>query len=458
MKLRFALAIFWLSAWCVGNQAWGQSPSRPASAPQVAPARPTTSPTPSPSASAEPAAQPSPAAQPGDEIDEENPSDPKKDSKLPKGATAGANNVNRVAKGLIVRVKTKEKTIEDLIFASPNVAIRFLANRPGGEPIAVLQGKFTRQGWNLVFDTHAVFSPKPGKEAFRIGIPISDDITAVKVTAVGPRGQTQIEKFFIQFEGGRDAFLAFLTGKSGDTVEDGPRPADWSVLVRYAFANTTFSGINYDNSLATYANTSFTTMSSAELRWRGPKAAGQVWTWSGSANLEMLHTKVLDYSNWLPRIYFRGFYGSETGKVRYGGLAQLQGGFGSIPIPNTNSLNVETFTQYKVTRYGGGLGAFAVYRPVPTLGVSVLGLVRMDLGGNFDLKVVDDTYARKLLPDLGWEAGFGLVLGLTPKIYLEGRFRGMAEKYSWQSVADESIRSSFQNTYILVDFGFGYKF
>jgi hypothetical protein len=368
---------------------------------------------------------------------------------------------SRTGRARIVRVKTKQKMIEDLVFSSNQVQVRFLAIRPGGEPVAVLQGRFARQGWNVVFDTHAVFTPKPGKEFFRIGIPISDDITPVKVTAVGPRGQTKVEKFFVQFEGGREAFLAFLTGKelepgSGD---DGPRPADWSLLVRYAQSNTLFGGADADNPVpvtnqpAAYSGAAFTGSGSAELRWRGPRKAGQKWTWSGSLNLEMLRQRVLNQSLWMPRGYVRGFFGAESGKWRYGMLAQIQGGTGGVPVAETDT----RARQATVTRYGAGLGGFAVYRPTPTLGLSALALVRMDRGGQSNqLTTVDQMTA--LDSNLGWEAGFGVVLGLSRRFYLEGRMRGLAENYSWAAATTNDFKSSFSATFIILDFGIGYKF
>lgn len=425
MNLKRFYMMVWIGVFYVTIPAWGAPPAK---APSRRPAQ---------AAKGSSAVTPAPAAKP----------------------TRSASAVpTRVGRGLIVRVKTKDKLIQALTFASPHVQIRFLANHASGEPIAILQGKFTQPGWNLVFDTHAVFSPKPGKESFRIGIPVSDDITAVKVTAVGPRGQTQIEKFFIQFDGGREAFLAFLTGKQLEGNDEGARPADWSLLVRVAPSMTLYTGRDGDNRSGSasgepFSGSSLTFGTSAELRWRGPKAEFQKWTWSGSLNLEILTQKVLGETKNLPRGYVRGFYGSETGKFRYGGLAQVQGGSAGIFVPVAET----EARRAMVTRIGGGVGGFAVFRPAPTLGVSLLGLVRMDMGGQSDQLNVDGVVA-KVKPGIGWEAGFGLVLGVSSKLYLEGRARALSESYSWQSSVSPAVTSTFGNTFLILDIGLGYKF
>jgi|GEM_PF-6779158 len=362
----------------------------------------------------------------------------------------------------LVRILTKGKYIRDMAFKGTTAPIHLVQSQPGTEPVAVIEGRFPRFGWNLVFDTYAVFTPQPGKDSFRVSIPIGDDITVVKVTAVGPKGDTEIEKFFIQVAGGRKALLEFLLGKKQELEEDdkSSRPADWSLLARAAPAVGSYRYGEPDANGSPTSAGSFTTVAfSSELRWRGPKSAGQHWTWSGSLNLEVLSQTILGKAFTMPRYYGRVFVGREVDKWRLGPFLQIHGGPSTVATVDPTQV---TFRAGTVNRKGGAIGGVAVFRPAPSMGFSGLLLFRLDTGGIIPpctpglIGCTSTVLSAK--SSLGWEAGFGIVIGLSTKLYLETRIRALYEKVSWTPANGSTLPAFVSNTYAIFDVGLGYRF
>jgi hypothetical protein len=229
--------------------------------------------------------------------------------------------------------------------------------------------------------------------------------------------------------------------------ESEARPAEWSMIGRIAQSIVAYTvddkDLNNNSSGAALVG-----LVSAELRWRGPRAAGQKWTWSGSANFEMIRQIVLGTEFLMPRGYVRGFYGQETGRWRLGPFLQVHAGESGIFIVDGST----SARKAKVGRVGGALGMVAVYRPAGGLALSALGLVRMDTGGG------DAVLPNPLSSSMGFEAGFGTVFFLSPRMLLEGRLRALSESYKWQAAGAGLGTSSMSNLFLIIDVGLGYKF
>jgi hypothetical protein len=226
------------------------------------------------------------------------------------------------------------------------------------------------------------------------------------------------------------------------------RPAEWFVIGRVAQAVAAYS--NHDGNTGLDASgAAFVGLFSAEVRWRDRKRKGQVWTLSGSLNFELIRQAVLDTDFSLPRAYGRVFYGREYGKARYGGLFQLNAGYSAVFL----SQGVTAAKRGKVLRKGFGVGGVATYRASQALFLSALGLVRLDSGGH-DPAVTDNP----LETTMGWEAGFGIVLGVSERLSLEGRLRGLQETFRWKpSRAGATSDSTLSDTFVIIDVGLGWK-
>jgi hypothetical protein len=187
---------------------------------------------------------------------------------------------------------------------------------------------------------------------------------------------------------------------------------------------------------------------SAEARWRGGKKANQKWTWSGSLNLELIRQQVLGTLFQLPRGYARVFYGQETGRARIGPFLQFNAGRSGVFLVQDSTRARKAV----VTREGIGAGAVVTYRAAQNVGLSALAVLRREMGG------AAAQLPNPLNPSLGFEAGFGSVLNLSPDWLLEGRLRALYESYSWKPAAGGAQDSSMGNTFIILDLGLGYRF
>ena len=227
--------------------------------------------------------------------------------------------------------------------------------------------------------------------------------------------------------------------------EKSSRNSEFWVLARFAQSVVAYTIDDQDLAI----NASGAALAGAysiEGRWRGPKKPMQTWTWSGSINLEALRQTVLGTTFTLPRVYARVFYGNERNRWRVGPFLHFQTGKSGIFI-------AESATQARsgtVSRVGLGLGGVAVYRPVPTLGLSLLAMIRNDSGGT------SSAIPSPLSSSMAFEAGFGAGLALGPDTMLEGRIRALQESFQWTATAGG--QSSLSNLFLLIDLGIGLKF
>jgi hypothetical protein len=225
------------------------------------------------------------------------------------------------------------------------------------------------------------------------------------------------------------------------------RGSDWWIIGRGAEAVVAYTTDDKDLKSKS-AGAALVTVFSSELRWRGGKSKNQVWTWSGSLNLEVIRETILGATSTLPRGYARVFYGKESGLWRAGPFLQVQGGQSGIFL-------IESPTKSrsgKVSRTGVGAGGVVVYRPAPTLGLSGLALMRVDSGGE------SSVLPNPLLSSLAFEAGFGMVFSLSSSMMIEGRLRALQENYQWAPASGGAEMSSIGNTFIIFDLGLGVRF
>ncbi len=87
-------------------------------------------------------------------------------------------------------------------------------------------------------------------------------------------------------------------------------------------------------------------------------------------------------------------------------------------------------------------------------------MLRYDFGGNpLAITNADPTSIQNAL---GFEAGFGIVLGLSNNFLLEGRLRAQSEDLRWMPTRSltgaDPTESSFSTTYFILDVGVGFKF
>jgi hypothetical protein len=251
-----------------------------------------------------------------------------------------------------------------------------------------------------------------------------------------------------------------MTGKKSEEEDpDQPRKPEWSLLTRVAQAVAAYNSFDPDtidpesgNRGQTGSGAALVAFFSSELRWRGGKEAGQKWTLSGSLNFEMIRQIVLGETFFLPRGYARLFYAKEEGRWRIGPFFQIQGGSsGMFVAQDTTLAKIATLTQF-----GAGVGGVAVWRPSQGLGLSALALLRYDSGGspNYSSKSTG-TFPSDISGGISWEAGFGVVTGLSERWYFEGRLRGLQESKKWTGTFGQG---SLTDTYIIIDVGLGYRF
>jgi hypothetical protein len=237
------------------------------------------------------------------------------------------------------------------------------------------------------------------------------------------------------------------SGAEFDGKDDLNRKSEWWGIARLAQAVVAYNG--QDQDLGTHSSgAELVGMYSAELRWRGGRTPASDWTYSGSLNLEIVHQSVLGTSFTLPRGYLRAFYAKESGRWRTGPFLQVGAGQSGIFL-------VEDPTHARratVTRQGAGFGGVAVYRPAATLALSALAVVREDFGGN------SPQLPNPLNPNLAYEAGFGVVVNVSPRAMLEGRLRLLEESFSWQPLMAGAGASSMSNTFVIFDVGVGFRF
>ena len=225
------------------------------------------------------------------------------------------------------------------------------------------------------------------------------------------------------------------------------RGSEWSVLGRVGESAVAYSGTDKDSGKIA-SGSAIVGFVSAELRWRQGKPAGDLWTWSGALNFEMIKQSVLDTDFYLPRGNLRVFYGKETGPWRYGPFFQVGASESAIFIVETATTAIEG----KVLRQNAGVGPFATFRSGKVLVSGIVNL-RMDVGGN------STAIPNPLNSSLGFEAGVGVVAALTPTLQIESRLRLLQETYDWTPAkGGAGGDSSLSDTFIILDVGVGWRF
>ncbi len=224
------------------------------------------------------------------------------------------------------------------------------------------------------------------------------------------------------------------------------RKSEFSVIGRLAQSVAAYS--SEDKDLGTQSSgAALVGVYSAEVRWRGGKNAGQKWTFSGSLNFELFKQVVLNQSFGLTKISGRLFYGKETGQWRAGPF--LHYGMNKTGVFIAKSAT--TSRNAVVSRSAPGLGGYAVFRPAQAISLSAIFMLRMD-GGSTAPEI-----PTPIASSMGWETGFGMVLGISPSMFLEGRLRAINESTKWEA-ANGKGTSFMSTTFILGDVGVGYRF
>jgi hypothetical protein len=224
------------------------------------------------------------------------------------------------------------------------------------------------------------------------------------------------------------------------------RSSEWSVLGRVAQAVAAYSGEDKDLNRPSSGSGGGGFVSAA-LRSRGGRSPEQRWTWSGSLNFEMIRQNVLNELFQMPRFYGRLFYAKEEGQWRAGPFLQLYTGQSGVFIV-TGSTSARKGT---VSRKSIGAGGVVVYRPTPSMSLSGLLTLRMDTGGDAGVT------PTALNNTLGYEAGFGSVLGLSQKLFLEARLRALKESLEWNPTNGGSQASYYNTLFIILDLGVGFR-
>lgn len=276
--------------------------------------------------------------------------------------------------------------------------------------------------------------PRPGKYRWRVGF-----------ESASRKEWSSWRRFFVSKKAlkgvSRIATLEAEWWKERDV------PAGVMIIARGAQSITSYESTDTSSgSSTTSSGAALSGAGSLELRWWAGKAKNALGMFSGSFNAELLRQTVLSQTFNLPRAYTRLFYTMGTPQWRAGPFIHAHYGQGVIFIVKNNT----TASSATVTRYGGGAGGVAVYKPTPTLGLSLLGMLRYDMGGS-------SSFTGNIDPTLGWEFGFGVVFDLTTWLQLEGRTRAQRETYEW-TPSGASSKSSMINTFIIFDFGVGLKF
>lgn len=225
--------------------------------------------------------------------------------------------------------------------------------------------------------------------------------------------------------------------------------AEWSIILRGAQALYNQTAQDSELSISNSSAFGFGSFYSLELRFRAPRPSTSTWLFSGSLNGELASQKVNGVSFSLPRAYLRTYYTGRLGDWRIGPLLHFSYSTIGVYLTNNAAFNPQT-RNFNVQRMSPGLGVVAVYQASSSLYWSALALGRYDMGGT-------SPTVNELLPTIGIEAGFGLVVGLSEHFLLEGRLRYMTEEVRWKQT-DPSQESFFKNSYIILDLGVGYKF
>ncbi len=290
-------------------------------------------------------------------------------------------------------------------------------------------------------NTFSWMPPKPGTYTVRIGfsLPSGEEWGAPSVFSIDraalPDRVRIVEKVVYR-------------GASDQQSEAQGAHAGVSAIIRAAQAIGAYSVKDLDNSINASAGPLVGAFS-AEVRWRLNRFRQSKWQLSGSLNLEMLRPNYYGETFNLLRGYTRVFATYANKRWRYGPVLHFNYGQGGIFVqdPSTNEVIIRT----RVQRMGIGAGAVVVYQAGESMYFSGLVLGRYDMGGS------DATIPSALNSDLGFEAGFGVVIGLTQRLFFEGRLRAQQESYSW-AATNGTGNSSFSQTFIILDIGLGYHF
>ena len=323
------------------------------------------------------------------------------------------------------------RTIEGLKWKSNTIKVENV----GGVPVARLEGKLERDGVTLLSKVVKIFKAENGKFDFSFRVPLKSEVTTVNLSAIGPSGEVEETEIWIKYPG----------WKTMNSKDQGAPSEFWLIgrvaesVVAYAFDDP-----DLKNKASGAAVVGFI---SAEGRYRRGRRPSEKYTLSGSVNFEMIRQTVLGTDFNLPRGYARGFYTMGEENLRFGPFLQLQAGKSGI----FEVVNETTAKKFTVMRYGFAIGGVGVLRSTQTVALSARGLIRMDFGGS------DPQLPNPLVASIGYELGFGVVVGLTPRIMLEGRLRNLQESYAWKPAVGGSTNSTNSNSFILLDVGVGYK-
>lgn len=224
-------------------------------------------------------------------------------------------------------------------------------------------------------------------------------------------------------------------------------PGELWFLARFAQSIVAYQAEDLDSAV-NGSGAALVGMYSAELRWRAPKSAESKWAFSGALNLELIRQNVLDTDFNLPRASVRAFFTREQGpRWRVGPFLQLSANRSGVFVVQGET----EARRANVLRTGIGIGGTTVYKPAPSLLLSLIALARMDSGGeSADLP-------NPLQTSLGFEAGFGAALELGHGLLLEGRLRALQESFSWTPAIGGAANSSLNQVFIIMDIGLGLR-
>jgi hypothetical protein len=360
--------------------------------------------------------------------------------------TAAAAEPPRAQRARVLRYNDAKKIIPELKFVSGTLPTTIKQSSAGVEEVfAQVAVTLNRPGWILLIQDHRVAGNLQGQ--YITQLLLVGEKTPLKLTVVGPKGQTQTEWAWLQYSGWRAPITKNPAESAVTTAAKPERPSQWWFLFRGAESVAAYT--TDDKDLDVKANgAALVAMYSGELRWRGERHANQNWVPSGALNLEVINQKVLGESFTMPRTYARYFYGREFSQWKLAPFVQLSYGQSGIFIVQNQTQARST----KVTRMGMGVGGAAVYGINGGLGLSFLGLIRHDTGGT------SSEIPSPLVPSNGYELGFGLVVPLSAQWSFEGRLRSLYESYQWKPASGASGNSSQSNNFLIMDLGLGYRF
>lgn len=245
-----------------------------------------------------------------------------------------------------------------------------------------------------------------------------------------------------------------FSDKSGVPAVKKSAPPEWWLIARVAQAADAYNGADYSKNFDSATGAGIIAVVSAELRWRARRDPTANWLLSGGLDFEAIRETVNTHDYYLPRIYGRVFYTGGTGQWRTGPFLQLGAGDHGIFIVSGDNVPIEG----RVFRESVGPGYVAVYNTSPNTYLSALLCVRYDLGASTTL-----VPPGQISGGLGYEAGFGVSVGLTPTTIIEARLRWIAESDNWTTLnpapaAPVGALSGQSNNYLILDAGIGFKF